>query len=458
MIIMRKLLLAVSLIVLLTPVLTQAAGDTDSPARWLRGLPSPDAVVLTASEIGALNALILTRTDQMAQMSDIASMPDVVPGDKLREWLSYDPLPDLASVRRYNARGKVVGQAFLDEAALNINIGAVAASNPVRFGVMTERADIRGLPTAEALLREPDEVDFDTVQYSSIYPPAPVALLHTSMDGKWGFFQTPFVRGWMRLDSVAFANRGDVSLSTATPLVITGSRVLIYGDAKEKTRLASVPMGAAFAIIGEETGAWLIRFPKKGKDGLEWITGYVDKGADARKGFLLYTQRNIITQAFKMLGEGYAWGGLGGGRDCSEFLRDAFATVGVNLPRNSQQQVNAGKVRPDNDGLFTADTLRAALHEARPGVTLFVTPGHIMLYLGEKSGAPYVIHQAHGYTLNGEKHIVDRVVVSGLGNHGKETGLWPLLPQIRAVTEVALPIGTSPFPGQLAAQGGVKGE
>jgi cell wall-associated NlpC family hydrolase len=46
-------------------------------------------------------------------------------------------------------------------------------------------------------------------------------------------------------------------------------------------------------------------------------------------------------QAFKMLGEPYAWGGsrMGiFGRDCSRFTRDIYATTGLILPRNGSQQ------------------------------------------------------------------------------------------------------------------------
>jgi len=485
-------LLAISLFlafILSVTALGAAAVDVQTPDYWINRLVEPDAAVLTHDEIAALNELILSRVDQMA---DIASLPDAIPGQRLREWLLHDPAPDLTAVERYNVRGARLDNSFADGLVASVNIDAVAESNPVRFGRVVRRADIRGFPTDEAVLRVPGTAAFDTIQYSSIYPPAPVALLHTSADNRWGFFQTPFVRGWMRLEAVAFAGRADITPASgdSEPLVITGSKVALYGDRGFKKPSAFLPMGSNLDIVSEDAGAWQVRLPIRGadKDGLEWVDAFVDKKADAHRGSLPYTPRSIIQQAFKMLGERYGWGGRGGRRDCSEFLRNTFATVGIRLPRNSQQQALAGVISPEDGAAFTPDALNALLLEtgaetetkagagieveavaktgARPGITFLVTPTHIMLYLGNgpvarargsranaAKAVPYVIHQTHGYARNGKKRVVDRVIVSGLGYEEGKAGLWPLLGQVRAVTEVRLPVAPVPAKAVAAVDG-----
>lgn len=438
---MRKLSAAIIFLLSFIPASALCADDMNTSAYWIERLPAPDAVVVAPTRIGALNGLILSRIDQMAE---IDKMPDVISGEKLREWLLYDPAPDLATVDRYNATGARLKKKDVDALAASVNIDAVAAANQVRFGRVVNRADIRGFPTDDAVLRRPGEVSFDTLQYSSISAPTPVALLHTSKDGRWGFFQTPFTRGWMRLDKVAFSTREDVLPVSTEPLVITGSSVAVYEDAALKKPRIEAPMGTTLDIVSDGGGAWQVRLPARASGGNElvWTAAYVDKKADAHKGFLPYTQRSILTQAFKMLGERYGWGGLDGRRDCSEFVRNTFATVGVRLPRNSQQQLQAGVMIPNDGASFTPQTLTAALADTqtKQGAAVFVTSTHIMLYLGmDAAGSPHVIHQTHGYTQNGTRHIVDKVVVSGLGYGKDRAGLWPLLGQVKSVTVVALP-------------------
>lgn len=448
---MKSLLAAVIFLVSFIPSAACGSGDKNTPAFWIERLSSPDAVVMGPAQIAALNTQILSRVDQMA---DIETMPDAISGGKLRDWLLFDPAPDFAMVKRYTASGAKLSKKNINALSSSINIEAVAAFNPVRFGRVVIRADIRGFPTDAVVLRRPGENSFDTLQYSSIYPPTPVALLHISKDGKWGFFQTPFTRGWIKLDKVAFSSRSGVAAS-AEPLVITGSSVAVYDDSGLSISRVVLPMGTILDIVSEDAAAWQVRLPARDAGGneLSWTAAYVDKNADAHKGFLPYTQRTIITQAFKMLGERYGWGGLSGRRDCSEFLRNTFATVGVRLPRNSQQQLNSGIVMSSDDGgVVKSAALKAALTgaQALQGMTFLVTSAHIMLYLGtDAEGSPYVIHQAHGYTQNGRKHIVDRVVVSGLGYRNVKAGLWPLLGQVKTVTKVTL------LPDNAAADGGV---
>ncbi|MBI5561590.1 MAG: SH3 domain-containing protein [Deltaproteobacteria bacterium] len=437
---MRIVFIILSIFLFLVPAQAHSQDGVETPDYWIERLPSPDAVVLDAHGIAAFNGMVVSRVDQTA---DVAGVPDEISGDKLRAWLNHDPIPDLTSAKRYDARGRRIGRAFLNGISSNMNTGAVADRNPARFGVILERGDVRGFPTDGPILRKPGHVSFDTVQYSSIYPGTPVALLHVSKDKEWGFFQTPLIRGWIRLDKAAFGKRTDLAPISGVPLVITGSHVNVFADAAFGRPLASMPMGSALAVTNESGAAWEVRFPARGTDGgLVWATAYVDKKADARRGFVPYTARNVINQAFKMMGEPYGWGGMGGRRDCSEFLMDAFATVGVRLPRNSQQQLLAGAVRPGGGAAFTNDSLMDALAHARPGVAFLATSGHIMLYLGEVDGRPYVIHQAHGYTAKNRKHIVDRVAVSPLG-WGKKTdrpGVWPLLQRVKTVTEPSLSV------------------
>ena len=207
----KKILLQILLLLVLVPVAASASGPKgiQSPSFWIGRLENPDSVVLRPKEIGELDRAIIEGTDQMA---DVAAMPDAVSGLKLREWLLFDPVPT-PEEPRFTSGGELVKRPFFDALARNMDIKSVLDENPVKFGVVVEHADVRAFPTDTALLKRPGA--FDTVQYSNISPMEPVALLHRSADGKWGFFQTRFARGWIRLEKVAFTDREGLEHGTA---------------------------------------------------------------------------------------------------------------------------------------------------------------------------------------------------------------------------------------------------
>ncbi len=418
-----------------SPLLSSAKTVTRA-SYWINRLDNPDAVVLTSLEIGALNRTILEKTDQMA---DIASLPPAVSHEQLIEYLLYDPIPD---VTRFDLHGKRIKKEFFAKLYRNMNLGEVRESNEVKFAVVVRRADIRAFPTDEPVLKWPGSLEFDTVQYSSVYPPERVALLHTSRDGRWGFFQTGTVRGWMRLDNVAFEEREKADVAAGKPLVVTGSHVNVYSDRKLEKLLARLPMGDALQLRREKgvSSPWVVKFPEKAGDSLKWVNGYVDAHADARVGFLPYTKRNVLTQAFKMLGEKYGWGGKNGRRDCSEFVKDIFASMGIKLPRNSHEQSSVGVILAKKAGSGSGTEIAGALKEAEPGITLLGLDRHIMLYIGSKNGEPYVIHQFVGYRTGKRFRMVNRVAVTSLSPGGRSKR-GSFKSRIRSVIEVIVPAG-----------------
>ena len=63
---------------------------------------------------------------------------------------------------------------------------------------------------------------------------------------------------------------------------------------------------------------------------IAWLT----PDADVHNGYMPYTRRNIVTQAFKMLGDPYDWTGAALGRNHETTYRDIFACFGFSLPHN----------------------------------------------------------------------------------------------------------------------------
>lgn len=128
---------------------------------------------------------------------------------------------------------------------------------------------------------------------------------------------------------------------------------------------------------------------------------------------------------------------LGYGLDCSRLVRDVLRTIGFKPPRNSREQLAAGKNRITLVGMNIPQRL-ARLKQTPPG-SLFFTAGHVMIFLGEYRGEVYAIHALNSYRRNvnnqEESVKVKQVVVSEL-SLGLGTSTGSLLEQLTEIIEV----------------------
>ncbi|MBL9107392.1 MAG: C40 family peptidase [Myxococcales bacterium] len=111
------------------------------------------------------------------------------------------------------------------------------------------------------------------------------------------------------------------------------------------------------------------------------------------------TRRAVLTDAFAYLGQRYGWGDREGGRDCSRYLMDLFAGIGLEIPRHTSDQAIAGSYTVDVPATLPEPDRLALLDEhLRRGVVLLHFPGHIMMYLGrDADGVPMAIHSFAEY-------------------------------------------------------------
>lgn len=84
---------------------------------------------------------------------------------------------------------------------------------------------------------------------------------------------------------------------------------------------------------------------------------------------------SVVQAAKGMLGTPYVWGGTTPGKalDCSGFLQQAYAKVGIKIPRTTYDQVKVGKA--------------VSLNSLQPGDAVFTEPGkngpnHVGMYVG----------------------------------------------------------------------------
>jgi gamma-D-glutamyl-L-lysine dipeptidyl-peptidase len=116
-----------------------------------------------------------------------------------------------------------------------------------------------------------------------------------------------------------------------------------------------LPIGARLKLVRRKPGQIVAALPGGGEVSVPVESCHVDDG-EANPQI-----ERIIKAAERLLGTPYVWGGnTSDGIDCSGLVQTAFATEGIVLARDSNQQVLAGRLvatRWQRDGLRRGDTL-----------------------------------------------------------------------------------------------------
>jgi cell wall-associated NlpC family hydrolase len=124
----------------------------------------------------------------------------------------------------------------------------------------------------------------------------------------------------------------------------------------------------------------------------------VAKCSGLHRGFLKYSEKNVVVQAMKYYGTPYKWGSSEDGVDCSGLVLNVYSVFGFRLPRNSSKQQAAAGSFKYMGNKHSARKLILALDSTRAGSILFL-PGHVMLYLGKANKKHYIIQAALCYTV-----------------------------------------------------------
>jgi cell wall-associated NlpC family hydrolase len=423
--------------------------EMNSPGYWISRHPNPDGIIMDGADISAFNALIR----ESKTFKDLANLGDQT-GDELRKELT-GTIDWIAGAKIFQSNGKRVAQGFMSPLIAFMNLEAIPPIVDPRYGFLTAQTDLRVLPTSDALGDEPGDVYIDNLQGSSLEWGSPVVILHASSDQKWFYCATELLSGWIPSERIAVCSQQDFVARywEGDFWVVTESRGDLYGNEKLTDYRGSIRMGAKLIPLPVTTdgqsrttrinGPVPVLMPLRQEDGSYSEGVFWIEAQGIHRGYLAYTPRNVYLQAFKQLHSPYGWGGTFGERDCSQYLWETFAVMGIKLPRNSSRQAKAGSPIPG----FTLDTSieeksRLLTGQAIPGATLLRLPGHIMLYLGSVNGKPYVIHSTWAYGEKrgwGEiKRLINRVVVSTLElGDGTEKGTH--LKRLTTATRIALP-------------------
>jgi hypothetical protein len=382
---------------------------------WIDRLKAPDEVIMSQEEVAAFSEAI--KHTPKTYCTDITEYPPMITAEKLRA--TVDPANNIR--KKGYVGDKLPDENYIAALAAQCNAAAIHGINIVRFAIVSKQTFLRAMPTDDPSYDEPNDSEFDMYIETLLRVWEPLAILHTSLDGAWYYAVSPSASGWVKASDVAITDRETLKKYLAKDFVIvTGSRIAVSRD-PNKPRTEYI-MGTRFPLADDHAAidgvtsdySYVALLPERDSGGqLAEAKIRIPRGMDVHRGYLPYTQRNILTQAFKMLGERYGWGGSYYEWDCSSFIRDIYMTMGFELPRNSGVQIrikspislNVSKV-PDK----RKDRIIISL----PAGAILQMPGHTTLYLGRYNGKPYIIHSAYAYGGSGKGGAEGRIKMNSV--------------------------------------------
>lgn len=373
---------------------------------WIK-LNGMDKVIMNTQDIEAYNK---SNIKTVAAIVDLENYREVFTKQELIDKLNAISSP--SKYERVHEDGKLVTVKYYNKLIQNCNIEELMDLNNIKYGITIRKTVMRRFPTYDRVFKIGDNYEFDRFQETAVYPVEPLVILHTSADGQWHFAQMYNYLAWIPEKDVATCNKKELFdyLKTEDFIVTTGKRVFTnYNPLDEQLSEIKFDMGIRIPLVNineiEEdiygqnpTGNYVVKLPTRDSRGnVEFELALISRSEDISVGYLAYTRENIIIHAFKFLGERYGWGGMFNSRDCTSFIMDVYRTMGIKLPRNSEEQgrlvVGNFYEMPENMTTLDREKLLDAL---TPGTTLYMN-GHAMIYIGKEKGQYYAIHDFSGF-------------------------------------------------------------
>lgn len=387
------------------PLLAPARADGPLEAGfWIARCPEPDRLLADAAAVRSLNRTVFTREPSM---TDLARLPAAVGRDDVAARIARRcRLPDRPLAF---ATGGDVSDADRRRWQGLLAVDAIPGAVEPRFGLVVRRTAVRSFPTAERVLVGGGSGDIDQFQETAFFPGTPVAAIHATTDGAWTFVIGPSYDGWVATHAIACGRRDDVlDYAARSSRVVTGARAATaFTPELPAVSQLTLDMGTTLPELRDwplsepvngqsAAGSVVVELPVRETDGsLRLAAALLPRSADSSDGLLPATRANVLRQAFKFLGERYGWGHDFEGRDCSGFVRDVYASLGIAIPRNTRDQAVCPALAATQVGLdWPRDRRLAAVRALFPGDLVF-TRRHVMMVLGHDDDGSWVIHDTH---------------------------------------------------------------
>lgn len=284
------------------------------------------------------------------------------------------------------------------------------------YGYIAKRTVLKKKPLGKSF-RDPATFD-DYNAETGLFPWDEVAIKGYSKDQSWANVVCADYEGWIPKKDIMIVSKDNIKNIKSKSFVTITSRQIKLKDGRY------LDMGTYLPLVSEEGNFFKILMPVAGNTFK--TTEVTIKNTDAVKGYMPFTQANVIAQSLKFQGEKYGWGHSNNTRDCSGFIRDVYRSFGIKMARNASAQeadVVGKKVNFKISGGNSAK--EKLLKKQNPGSALYM-PGHTVMYLGvNEQGIPMMVHSYGYHYVNGKRvsPFINAVSSTRLENKGRITFL-----------------------------------
>ncbi|MCR4655459.1 MAG: SH3 domain-containing protein [Lachnospiraceae bacterium] len=448
------------------PTMQEVSEKMLDPDHWVEDSEEADELLADRDEIERLNESFLSCED--CNMNDLDSFDAAFDGESanLGRWKStMTGLAGYLDGKHYDSSGNIITGRYVDRILQNLDDPGAIKEQDTQYGICVRRSDVRAYPTELIIADDPGDNDFDNVQISGIRVGEPVIVRGGSTDGRYYYCFTSCVSGWIPADDIAICRSRDEWLRAwhfpeDKTLVVTSSKIYLeQSNTSPGLSQMMLTMGTVLERIEpyecEETITnrssyynYPVWIPARDESGMyEREQALVSAHNGISEGFLPLTGRNILTQAYEMLGDTYGWGGMLSSADCSGYIRDVYKCFGFELPRNTTWQ-SAMPVLKYDLSVAEDEDKKELFNELPPGTILFFK-GHEMLYLGHEGDNYYVISSSSSLMDqdSGEKVRVRSVIINSLddtkranGNTWMEDLYEAAVPYIENAENISIPV------------------
>ncbi len=376
---------------------------------WIDKIENPNNIIMTPKEIERFNQNTAYKKNTLTFFKDIHSSYG-------SSWVKKSIMANFEAIKSQTTHlidGSKISNSLYEIIKKNLNLDALLLTSSVqtRYALTTAYSDQKIIPTRLELLKKKNQIHFDRNQNSALDIATPIAILHTTKDGLWHYGIGPTSSGWVRAENIAFGEKEEILnyLNSKNFVITTAAKTALSIAGRYHDILR---MGVRLPSLLELDELTMVIVPTANSNGDLVLSNATLKSSHVHRGYLEYTPANIISQAFKFLHAPYGWGGMYGEQDCSKFLQEIYATVGIRLPRNSASQSNVSDAKLELMGLSKQSKQTFLRTTAKLGATILHLKGHIVLYLGEYKGEPYIIHTVWGSSAR--HHPLGRTAVTSL--------------------------------------------
>jgi len=392
------------------------------PDFWIDRLDNPDEILMDEYEIKLFNHLLYKKMVESHLENyyyDFSNTKNEITANnfinEIEKVMPLDDLEKLIEEKLFFKDGEKIRPLNKDKLREFLSKfrdfkKGISEDIPISFGLVTDRSGLKSVPFRYPLGITPNYPFHDITRLTTLSPGEPILIYRRSFEVNWYFVQSSFYSGWINRKNLIEVSKKEFFYynKSARTLILMESKVCT----EELPTIGKFhfQMGDKLVLANEDEtnrfyfemntlfpeGCYPIKIPLKNRlDNETYGIFPISSAKEVKTSFLDFNQRNLIKQAFKMVGERYGWGGSDYNKDCSRFIMDIFKCFGIYLPRDTKYQEI---MTPAERTSFPQQTeeRKIILDGLKTGDILFMK-GHVMMYLGKFGNEYYVIHQGAGF-------------------------------------------------------------